>query len=725
MDEETKPEKIKFWRKRTPTVIQMEAVECGAASLGIILGFWGRFVPLEELRIACGVSRDGSNALNMIRAAEKYGLEAKGYKKELHEIYEITSPTVVLWQLNHFLVVEGFGKNKVFLNDPASGPRTVSDEEFDEGYSGVMIEFNPTADFKPGGKPSGLLKSLSERLKGVYSSLFYLFLAGLCLLLPGLALPALIRLFTDEVLGSTFFAWKEVLVLGTLAAAGVGGTLNWLQQYYLNRLKVRLSIKFSTGFLWHILKLPIAFYTQRFPGEIASRTALNAQIANTITSSLATTSIDVLLVFFYGYTILSYDVVMGGIAFGAAALNFITFMCIQRSRQDAYTSVQQEMGKWVGTSIGALQHIETIKATGIESDFFIKFAGHYCKNLVARQEISKKDTLLGTTAFFLQAIASAALLYVGSLRVMTGNLSLGELVALQTLLITFLGPISRFVNFGQMMQNLKTDIARINDVLKNKVDPIYAQRSDTTTATRLEGHLEFRNVTFGYSPLAPPLIENLNFVIRPGHRLALVGPSGCGKSTIAKLASGLYQPWEGEILYDGKPLKEIPSGTFYHSFASVDQDIFIFSGTLRENLTLWNSVVTDEMLVHCCQDASIHDEIMQRENGYDSMVIEAGRNLSGGQRQRLEIARALLYSPSLLVMDEATSALDSETEKSISDKIRRKGCSTIMIAHRLSTIQDCDEIIVLERGKVVQRGSHEALKKVAGVYMNLVKSEEQ
>lgn len=716
----------KYWRKRTPTLIQMEAVECGAACLGIILGYWGRYVPLEKLRLDTGVSRDGSNALNMIKGGRDYGLEAKGYRKSLEELYTIDSPAVVLWELNHFVVIEGFGKNKVYINDPAVGPRTVSYEELDESYSGIVITFTPTEAFEKGGKPLSLSKELYARLKKVRLPLSYLLIAGICLVLPGLALPAFSRIFVDQVLVMHILDWKWHFLSSVLLVAIIGGALTWLQAYFLNRINGRLAIQFSSEFLWHLLRLPIAFYTQRFSGEIAYRSTLNNKVAKKMTGALATTIIDLIVILFYGVVMLMYDFLIGAVGFLAAFLNLGVFLWIQRSRIDAYARFQQEQGKWIGNSIGALQQMETIKAIGIESDTFARYAGYYTKNLNALQEISKKDALLGTVPILLQALSIAALLTIGSVRVMEGKLSFGMLIALQTLMISFLTPIARFVNFGQTMQNIKSEIERLNDVLRNKVDPIYkARQAQTTTGgiLKLEGYLEFRNVTFGYSLLAAPLIEKLSFTIKPGQRLALVGPSGCGKSTIAKLACGLFQPWEGEILYDGKPLDEISADVFYHSLGHVDQEIFLFSGTIRENITLWNSVVTEEMIVQAAEASAIHDEIMQREGGYDNILTEGGRNLSGGQRQRLEIARSLIYSPSLLVMDEATSALDSETEKHISDRIRRSGCSVVMIAHRLSTIQDCDEILVLEKGKVVQRGNHQQLKSESGLYRQLIESE--
>ncbi len=716
---------IKFWRKKTPTVIQMEAVECGAACLSIILGYYGRFIPLEKLRLDCGVSRDGSNALNMVKAARSYGLEGRGFKKTTEELYSLDSPAVIVWEYNHFIVIEGFGKKGVYINDPAVGPRTITYEELDDGYSGILLMFTPTVAFKEGGKPLSLKKELFERLNKVPLPLFYLLLAGLCLLLPGLALPALSRIFVDRILLSHISALSWIFLISILLIASIGGVLTWLQNYFLNRLNGRLAIQFASQFLWHTLRLPIAFYTQRFPGEIAYRSTLNNQVAEQMTGPLATTCIDLFLVIFYGIIMLQYDLLIGSIGFVAALANIGIFLWIQRSRKDAYARWQQEMGKWIGNSISALQQMETIKAIGIESDAFARYAGYFTKNINAQQEISKKDTILGTAPVLLQALSIAALLAIGSLRVMEGKLTFGMLIALQILMVGFLTPIGRFISFGQTMQNIKADIGRLNDVLENKIDPIYQGRAPLlpTSSLKLEGYLEFRNVTFGYSPLAPPLIEKLSFRIEPGKRLALVGPSGCGKSTISKLAAGLFKPWEGEILYDGKPLKEVPAEVFYRSIGYVDQEILLFSGSIRDNITLWDSTVTEEMVIKAAIDSVIHDEIMLREKGYENILAEGGKNLSGGQRQRLEIARAILYSPSLLIMDEATSALDSETEREISDKIRRKGCGAVMIAHRLSTIQDCDEILVLEKGKVVQRGTHRELKSQSGLYLQLIESE--
>lgn len=708
--------------RRSPTVIQMEAVECGAACLGMILGYHGRYVPLEQLRLECGVSRDGSNALNLIKAARAYGLEGQGKKTPAAELKKLTAPFIILWEYNHFVVVDGFDKHHVHVNDPACGPRTLTFEEFEEAYSGIVLTFTKTEAFQASGKRPSLTKELFERLVSVRTPLLYLLLAGLCLLLPGLALPAFTRLFVDTLDVASMRGWKEIFFISLLLVALVGGLLTWLQHYYLNRLNSRLAIGFSGHFIWHILRLPIMFYMQRFSGEIAYRTTLNTTVAQQMTGSLATTCIDTLLVVFYGIVMLSYDLVVGLTAFAAGLIILGVFLWVQRSRGDAYARKQHELGKWIGNTIGSLQQIETIKAIGLENDAFTRHAGYTTKNLNAQQEISKKDAWLSTTPVACQALAFVAILSVGTWRLLEGHLSYGMFLALQTLLIGFLTPITRFVNFGQTMQTIRTDITRLNDVLKNPIDPIYEKREkrSTTSKLKLDGKLEFRDVTFGYSPLAEPLLKGLSFTLNPGERVALVGPSGCGKSTIAKLACGLLQPWEGEVLYDGVPLHEIPAETFYHSIGYVDQEIFLFSGTVRENLTLWNPAVDEQMLLKAAEDSAIHEEVLLRKGGYEYLLAEGGKNLSGGQRQRMEIARALVYAPSLLIMDEATSALDSETEKTISDNTRRRGCSALMIAHRLSTIRDCDEILVLDRGKLVERGTHTSLKQKHGLYAQLV-----
>jgi len=715
----------KLWKARTPTIIQMEATECGAASLAIVLGHYGRFIPLEQLRVECGVSRDGSDLFKVAEVAEAHGLKAEPMQMDLDSLYTVHSPCILFWNYNHFLVLQGFSKKKVFLNDPAFGPRTVTYEELDRAFTGILIALEPGPAFQKKGKPPLLIKEIFHRLRSSSLPMAYLIATSFFLLIPGLSLPVFTRIFVDYFLISPNLAWEQSFIGAILFATLMAGGLTALRQYCLKRFDAQLSVAFSSGFLWHLLRLPVAFYTQRYSGEIAYRMNFNDLVAETLTGPFATTVLDLTLVGFYALFLFLYDVTIGSMAVLALLLNLGVMFWIQRSRRDAYARLQQERGKLASLGVGAIRQIETIKAAGIENAFFGRLSGLLTKNSNAMQEIEKKDALLLNAPLLFQALATAGLITLGGWRVVEGKLTLGMLMALYLLLLSFLQPVAHFIRFAQLVQNMHICLGRLNDALKNPIDPSYQKKgSSKIKKTKLEGFLQFRDVSFGYTPGDLPVIQNLSFDLTPGKRIALVGPSGCGKSTIARLSCFLYRPWEGEIFYDGHPFEEIAPALFQNSIASVDQEIMIFEGTVWDNLTLWNSTITEEMVFQATKDATIHELILSRDPlGYKAPLLEGGRNLSGGQRQLLEIARALVRRPSLLIMDEATSSLDSQTEKIISDNIRRIGCSCLMIAHRLSTIQDCDEIIVLDQGMVVERGTHEQLKKKRGIYRELVESE--
>ncbi len=725
------PGKKSLQRVKTPTLVQMEAVECGAAALGIILGYYHRIVPLTQLRRDCGVSRDGSKASNVLKAARLYGLQAKGFKKSLDAVRSIEPPFIVFWNFNHFLVLEGFGKERVYINDPATGPRTVSYEEFNRAYTGVVLVMEPGENFQKGGSKKGIIPALASRLRNSRGAIIFCLLAGLILTIPRLAVPAFTQIFVDEILVQDRQDWLRPLILGMLLTTGIRGFLARLRLNYLRKLMLKLSASMSGSFMWHILRLPTSFYAQRFAGEISNRSQLNDKVADVLSGRLATTIIDTMMIVLYGLIMFLYDWVLTLITIAFAAANLLALRYLSRSRVDANIRLAQETGKVAGVAIGGIQTIETIKASGLESDSFTKFAGYYAKSLNAQQELAIPSQVLNTIPVLLTALATTCILVVGGLRVMNGSLSIGMLVAYQTLTTGFLNPVNELVNFGSTLQDLEADLNRLDDVLENPVDP-EAEReingnSDnvlapvTLNSFRLEGNVELRSLNFGYYPLEPPLIDDLNLIIQPGQRVALVGGSGSGKSTVAKLVTGLYQPWSGEILLDGRPRQNIPRSVLASSLAMVEQEIFLFAGTVRENLTLWDATVPDEDIIAACEDAAIHDLILEMPGGYNAQLSEGGMNLSGGQRQRLEIARALVRNPQVLVLDEATSALDAETELIIDRNLRKRGCSCIVVAHRLSTIRDCDEIIVLEKGKVVQRGTHESLRtNESGIYNRLV-----
>lgn len=717
-------------RVKTPTLLQMEAVECGAAALGIILGYYRRIVPLPELRQECGISRDGSKAANILKAAIAYGLKAKGFKKEIEQLQDIRPPYIVFWNFNHFLVVEGIRKRRVYLNDPGTGPRTVSRQEFDEGYTGVVLVMEPGPEFVKGGRKPSLFLALWERLRGAAGALAYCVLAGFLLTIPGLVIPVFSQIFVDEILVQGRQHWLRPLLIGMVFTAILQGLLTLLRLRFLRRLEIKLSVGMSSRFLWHILRLPVGFYAQRFAGEISNRTSLNDQVADVLSGQLATTVIDAVMVIVYALVMLQYDPILTAFVVSFAAVNILTLQWISRQRVDTNQRLMQEYGKVAGASISALQSIETLKASGLESDFFSRWAGYYTKAINSQQELGMTNQIFSVLPTLLSALSSLVLLVIGGLRVMDGHLSIGMLIAFQGLMQSFLAPVNNLLNFGSVLQELEGNLIRLDDVLRNQTDPQVDTGTSRKTLSpssipvpKLQGYIELQNITFGYSRVDPPLIENFNLKVLPGQRVALVGGSGSGKSTVAKLVSGLYERWSGDICFDGKPRNQIPRPVLTNSVAMVEQDILMFGGTVRENLTLWDATVPEKHLVRACQDAAIHDVILSMSGGYDAQLIEGAANLSGGQRQRLEIARALVNNPSILIMDEATSALDAETERIIDENLRRRGCTCLIVAHRLSTIRDCDEIIVLDRGKVVQRGTHQSLWQVDGVYSRLIRTE--
>ena len=718
---------IRSKRVRTPTVLQMEAVECGAAALGIILAYHGRVVPLEELRTECGVSRDGSKASNVVRAARKYGLEAKGYKKELSVLGDVELPFIVFWNFNHFVVVEGFKRGQVYLNDPAAGPRQVSWEEFDAAFTGIVLTFAKTPDFKKGGQRPSLTKAIVNRLSGSRGALGFVALASLCLIVPGVVVPTFTRVFVDDVLIGGMDTWFAPLLVGMGLALVLRCMLTWLREHYLLRLESKMALSTSSRFFWHILRLPMQFFTQRYGGEIGQRVELNDQVALLLSGQFARAFLNVATLAFYAIVMFYYDALLTLIAVLIASVNMLFLHLVARRRVDANQKLLQERGKLMAASMGGLQMIETLKATGGEADFFAKWSGYQAKVLNAEQELGVSVNLLSIVPPFLTALSTVAILGIGGLRVMDGHLSIGMLVAFQSLMASFVQPVNELVTFGGMLQDMHGYMNRLDDVLRYPIEEALGQEAPQDTAEsvghKLSGHVELRDVTFGYSPLEKPLIEEFSLTLKPGARVALVGASGSGKSTISRLVAGLFDPWSGEILFDHQPRQSLARGLVNNSLAIVDQEICQFEGTIRDNVTLWDQTVLDGDIVQAAKDSNIHEVVAARPRGYESHVTEGGANFSGGQRQRLELARALAGNPTILVLDEATSALDPVTEQIVDDHIRRRGCTCLIVAHRLSTIRDADEIVVLDRGKVVQRGTHEEMKDADGPYAKLIGAE--
>jgi len=684
-------------------------------------------MPLTTLRRECGVSRDGSNAWNIVQAARRCGMIAKGFSAEVEALQQLKPPYVVFWNFNHFVVVEGFGKNRVFLNDPASGHRFVTEDEFKQSFTGVVLVMEPGPDFQKGGKRQSRVRSTFELLGGFSSALALCIASGFLLVIPGLTIPAFSQIFLDSIFVERHTDWLRPVIAAMILLVLVQCLLRFIQLRYLRRLRIALSIKLASRFIWQLLRLPSIFYSQRYSGEVASRSLIVDKVADTFSGRLAQTAIDAVMMVFYAAMIFYYDKVIALIGIAFALLNVFVLRSLSKRRIEANMRVLQEYGKSFGTAIAGLQGMETIKAGGLESGLFTKWSGYYAKATNARQELEISNQVLNVLPSVLTSLTGVVVIIVGGYRIITGHLTTGMLVALQSLLTSFMLPINNLMQMGSTFQELQGDLDRIDDILQHPIDePATVAAAvvvghESHRLVRLKGYVELKNATFGYSSLAKPLVDNFNLAITPGQRIAIVGASGSGKTTITKLISGEYKLWSGEVLFDGIPRDQIPADVFVNSFGSVAQDIFLFGGTVRDNLTLWDSTIPDENIVRACQDAAIHDTILRLPGGYDAVLVEGGMNLSGGERQRLEIARALIYDPPVLVLDEATGALDASTEAFIAERLRMRGCSCILVSHRLSTVRDCDDILVMENGRVIEHGTHEALWAANSRYAELLR----
>jgi NHLM bacteriocin system ABC transporter peptidase/ATP-binding protein len=735
------PAEFRAPRQHTPTVLQMEAVECGAAALSMVLAFYGRWISLEELRVTCGVTRDGSSAANVLKAARSLGLESKGLRVEVDELATTRLPAIVFWDFNHFVVVEGANRSGVWINDPANGPRHVPWNEFDQAFTGVVLTFEPGPDFVRSGSAPSLLRGLASRLRGAHSALTLCLLAGLGLIVPGLALPAFLQVLVNDVLAPTNNHGQGIIVAligGLLLAAVASAALTWIQQVTLVRLATKLSLSMSTRFIEHLLRLPIPFFQQRYAGTLVTRLDVNDEVAGLLSSQFTTALLKLVTVLFYTVLMFFYSPVLGAITLAFALTNLVVLRVSATQRSNASRKIVLEEGKLVSTAIGGIQNIEAIKATGEEGGIFARWAGYQAKVSNSQQQLGIPTAVVGSVPVLLQMLNVVVILGFGGWEVLSGALSLGTLVAFQSLSTNFNAPISQLVELGAVTQDMAGKLASVDDVLHHPEDDMVAGAvADVRAAARtpvtvdearvpararrkLTGLLELSDLTFGYDRFAEPLLRGFHLVVRPGHRVAIVGPSGSGKSTIAKLVCGLYKPWTGEVLFDSTPRRQVPADVMAASLAFVDQDVVLFAGTVRDNLTLWDPTTTNASLVAAARDASIHADVVRRPGGFDRRMQEGGGDWSGGQRQRLEIARALAVNPSFVVLDEATSALDPVVEEEIDLNIRARGCSCLIIAHRLSTIRDADEIIVMDQGVAVQRGTHHELMAQGGLYSTLV-----
>lgn len=708
---------------KTPTIYQMEATECGAASLSMVFAYFGKYFPLEKMRIETGVSRDGCNAGNMMRAAKKYGLECHGYRKEPEDLKKLTPPCIIHWNFNHFVVFEGFKGKYAYINDPAMGRRKLTMEELDDSFTGIVLTFKPTPSFQKEKKPKTLLQFIKSRLQGQYGVLGKLLFTGLLLVFPGLLLPVLSQVFMDDVLVAGNTDWFGKLVLFMAAAIILQAALTLYRDAVLVRLQKKMVLLSARSFLSCLFRLPISFFDQRYVGDLAGRVSNNARVSDFLAGDLAETVLHIFVAIFYLILLLLYSPLLTAIALGSALLNILVMKVTSRQISSASVKLQQDSGKLAGAVCAGLSITSTLKASGAETEYTGRILGYHAKTIELEQNLSRSQTILNAIPDAVKMLADVLLLLVGGSLVINGKMTIGMLVAFTGLFGSFSEPIDKLVGFAKNIQTTKADVNRVEDILQYTADEKFDDTlSKRPMTTKLEGSVELRNIAFGYSRLKSPIVSDLNVKIPCGSSVAFVGASGCGKSTVSKVVSGLYTPWEGELLFDGIPAKEIPNEVLSASVSTVSQNITLFSGTVRENLTMWNSKISESDMIAAAKDACIHDVISQKPGGYDYHLSEGASNLSGGQRQRLEIARALATNPTILIMDEATSALDPVVEKQIVDNIKRRGCTCVIVAHRLSAIRDCDEILVLDKGKIAQRGTHEALAAVDGHYKNFIRN---
>ncbi len=715
---------------KVPVVMQLEALECGAACLCMVMAYYGKWVPLEQVRKDCGVSRDGSKAGNILKTARGYGFTAKGFRMEPEQLREAASfPCIIHWEFNHFVVCDGFRGGKVYLNDPARGDYSISVEEFDKSFTGVCLLIEPGEDLEPSGRPKSVLGFAKKRLKGAGSAVAFVMITTAIASLIGILNAGFARVFLDKLLPGEEPGWALPFFVGLSAVTFIHLAAEWIGAVHSLRLDGKMAVVGNSSYMWKALRLPVEFYSQRWAGDVQTRKLSNGVLSKQIVETLAPMTIQTGMAVFYLAVMLRYSLLLSCVGLLSVLSQVLLSFYISKKRVNVTRVMMRDSGKLAGATVNGISMIETIKAGGAENGFFANWAGYQASVNTQTVRFARIDRYLGVIPSIISGALNVLVLTLGVWLVMRGDFSAGMVLAFQGLFTAFLSPAQELIASGQELQEMRAGMERIEDVMEYPDDPVLTSQCEAAKQAagkkceKLSGGFVMKNVTFGYSRLAPPLIENFDLELRPGKRVALVGASGCGKSTISKLISGLYQPWSGEILFDGVPLGQIDRNVFTGSVAVVDQDVILFEDTIANNIKMWDNSSEDFEMILAARDAQIHEDIMQRAGGYQYRLSEGGRDFSGGQRQRMEIARVLAQDPTLIIMDEATSALDAKTEYDVVRSIKERGIACVVIAHRLSTVRDCDEIIVLDRGRVVERGTHAGLMRKNGAYAALVASE--
>lgn len=709
---------------KVPVVMQMEALECGAASLAMICAYYNKWIPLEQIRVDCGVSRDGANAKNLLVAARSYGFTAKGYRYEPDDLKKNGKfPCIIHWNFNHFVVLDGFKGKKAVINDPAKGNYTVSMETFDKSFTGICLMFEPNENFVPSGKRKSVLSFAVKRLSGAKVAVAFVVFTTLISALIGVITPAFSRIFMDRLLTHESPDWFYPFLIALSAMSALQLVISALETYYSNRINGKLATVGSSTFLWKVLHLPMEFFSQRLAGDIQGRQGSNAGIANSVVNTFAPLALNAIMMVFYLVVMIRYSWILTLVGLSSLVINAWMSRIISQKRINITRVSMRDAGKLAGATVAGVEMIETIKASGAENGFFERWAGYQASVNAQKVKYAKINQYLGMIPSVVSTITGIVVLTLGVWFAMEGSFTVGMIMAFQGVLSSFSAPATTFISAGQTIQEMRTQMERVEDVMEYREDDCYKTEVKEENFSKLKGTIELKNVTFGYSRLSEPVIRDFSLNIKPGQRVALVGTSGCGKSTISKLVSGLYQPWSGEILYDGKHLSEIDRDVFTGSLAVVDQEITLFEGTIAENIKMWDTSIEDFEMILAARDAQLHEEIMRRDGGFNYRIAEGGKDFSGGQRQRLEIARVLAKDPTVVILDEATSALDAKTEFDVVNAIKERGITCIVVAHRLSTVRDCDQIVVLEDGVAVEHGTHEELYAKGGLYTRLISND--
>lgn len=703
---------------KVPVMIQMEAVECGAASLGMILAWHKKWLPMEQLRKECGVSRDGCNARQIVMAARNYGLEAAAYKMEPHEIENLT-PSIIHWNFNHYVVYKGRKGNYHYINDPSQGALKIPLEEFNRSFTGVILTFKPGPDFREGGSRPSILGFVRRRLKNTGAAAFFILATSIMAAIVSIATPLLSQIFMDDILSGKSPDFFKPFMFAFLGILGLHFITELLKGIYMRKFNAAMELEANANFFWHILRLPMDFFSQRYLGDIILRQKSNQSISSTLVQNFAPLALNMAMLVLYLVFMFKYSIVLTIIGLGSMVLNFFLIKIIS-SKKVAFSNIsERNAGKFYGVTMSCLDNIESIKAAGAETGFFGHWSGYMTNMHNSSMTLEKWDNISAIFPQILQTITSNTILFIGVWLIMDGQFTIGMLLAFQGFMYSFTTPAQQMLSSAELLIQMQTQMKRVEDVL-NYPTEASAQTSGKTVSGKLKGEVELKNVTFGYNNFSTPQIKDFSMKLEPGKSVAIVGMSGCGKSTIARLISGLYQPSAGEILFDGRPRYDISDEEFMNSVAMIDQNAVMFDDTVAANIKMWDSSIEDFAMHMACNDAQIREDVITRPEGFNTRMAKGGKNFSGGQIQRIEIATALAREPIILIMDEATSALDADTEKRIMNSIRKMGITLIIIAHRLSTIRDCDEILVLENGTVVERGTHQSLMETGSVYKELV-----